>query len=371
MKRNRDTFFPANSDKPLGMWRGCTHSNHTANDNDVVNRAAHITADEKDSFWSGNDYYVYDGKDVYWGTAQVVGEIALALITFGASAEVSASKAAAQTAVATDRAVKAQRAITLAKRAEKLKNIEKAAQTAGDTAKVAKAQQLGLETRQAARLALEQAGAGPVSSLTNTEALANMGRLLEASGVAAEKTAAAKPLTWVSALAKPWRLVKPGLQTLKPKNIASLYGKGVTWTQRIKRATITAGGVGFGTALIQAFGYSSAAVKNYADGVSFNSFGLLSADDLEGRENEVSHGAWLMFEESGEVNEGDTLNEALAWAEDFTDQLNKINAQDPQCDIDIYVVQPGISNASKLGTREIYYTIMNPAGSLRVSTNKR
>lgn len=366
MKRNRDTFFPDNSDKPLGLWAGCTHSNHMAADNDVVNRAAHITFDEKDSFWTGNDYYVYDGEDVYWGTAQLIGEIALAVVTFGAGSAVSASKAAAQTAVATDRAVKAQRAITLAKRAEKLKKMEDSYTAAGQTAKATKAAQLAKETRQSARLALEQAGAGPVNQLTSTETIANMGRLLEASGVAQETTAAVKPLTWVSALAKPWRLVKPGLQTLKPSNVAKLYGPGVSWGQRIKRAAITAGGAGLGVALIKAFGYSSASTE-IMDNVKFNSFGLLSADDLEGRDNVVSHGAWIQFEESGEINEDDTLNEALAFAEAFQQDMNTINAEDPQCDVDIYVVQPGISNPEKLGTREVYYVIQNPGASLRVS----
>lgn len=366
MKRNRDTFFPDNSDKPLGLWGGCTHSNHMADDDDIVNRAAHITFDEKDSFWTGNDYYVYDGEDVYWGTATLVGEIALALITLGGSTVVSASKATAQTAVATDRAIKAQRAITLAKRAEKLKQLEQSYATAGRADKAAKAAQLAKETRQGARLALEQAGAGPVPQLTNTATISNMARLLEASGVANETMAGAKAITWVSALAKPWRLIKPGMTALKPKNVAKLYGPGVTWGQRIKRAAITAGGVGLGTALIQAFGYSSASAE-IMENVKFNSFGLLSADDLEGRDNVVSHGAWIQFEESGEINPNDTLNEALAFAEAFHEDMKKINAEDPQCEVDIYVVQPGISNPDKLGTREVYYVIQNPGSTLRVS----
>ena len=368
MKKNKDRFFPANSDKLLGMTRGCTHGNHMAHDKDVVNRAAHITMDEKDSFWTGNDYYVYDGEDVYWGTAQLVGEVAAAVLTLGASSAVSASRAAAGTAVATDRAIKAQRAITLAKRAQKLKEIENAATGAGDAARAARAANLGREARQAARLALEEAGAGPVGALTNTDALVNMGSLLEASGVAAETTAAARPLTWVSALAKPWRLVRPGLNTLKPTNVARLYGPGVSWGQRIKRAALTAGGVALGTELIKAFGYSSANVKDYADGVGFNSFGLLSADDLDGRENVVSHGAWIEFSETGEVSPDDTLNEALAFAEAFQKDMDSVNKSDPLCDVDIYVVQPGISNPAKLGTKEIYYIIQNPGGSLRVST---
>ena len=92
MKSHRDEFFPANSDKALGLARACTHSNHMAHDKDVINRAAHITMNEQDSFWKGSDYYVYDGQDVYWGWATIAGEVALALLTMGLSAEVAAAK---------------------------------------------------------------------------------------------------------------------------------------------------------------------------------------------------------------------------------------------------------------------------------------
>lgn len=352
MKRNRSTFYPDNSDKPLGMWRGCTHSNHMAADNDVVNRAAHLTMNEEDSFFTGNDYYVYDGQDVYWGTAQLIGEVALALVTLGGSAAASGTAAAGQSISAASKMVTGVRLTKDASKIDKAVKAAKAAQAGSSVA--AKA------SRVDAIKALADAGV-TVKAGTRASQLKNIGNVVEtaAKGI--------KPIAWTSAFTKPWRLIKPGISSLKPKNIQALYGPGVSWGQRLKRASLTVGGTALGVELIKAFGYSSAAVNNYADGVSFNSFGLLSADDLEGRENVVSHGAWLQIEEGGAVNEDDPLNEALAFAEAFTEDMIKINSEDPQCDVDIYVVQPGISNKDKLGVREIYYVIQNPGGSLRVS----
>lgn len=364
MKSHKADFFPANSDKALGMARACTHGNHTAHDKDVVNRAAHLTMNEKDSFWSGNDYYVYDGEDVYWGWASIAGEVALALATFGLSAEAqlaTGSVAAASTSVSA-----AHTAITAVKLTKDSAKIQKAI-TAAKAAKAGK-DTAAVTSRSNAIKALADAGI-TVKKGTRATELVKIGNTLEnaASGI--------KSFAWTSALATglthPWRLVKNGITSLKPKNLSKLYGKGATWGQRFKTTipVATVAGVSLWQELAKAWGYSTASL-NIDDNVKFNSFGLLSADDLEGRENEVSHGAWLQFDEVGTVNTDDALHEALAFAEAFQEDMQKINTEDPQCDVDIYVVQPGISNPNKLGTREVYYIIQNPAGTLSVSTTK-
>ena len=354
MKQHKSQFYPDNSNKMLGIARACTHGNHTANDKDVINRATHITMDEADSFWKGNDYYVYDGEDVYWGWAQAVGEVALAIVTLGISAEATAANAAVQGAnVAVQGASKAVAASKITKNSAKIAK-------AAEVAKKAKAGSSAAATasRAEATKALAEAGI-TVKKGTRATELVKIGTALET---------ASKGITdvkWVSSLARPWKMVKPGMTTLNPKNTAKVYGKGVTWGQRIKRGAIQAATPVIGVELIKAFGYSSASYK-LDDNLKFNSFGLLSADDLEGRENEVSHGAWIKFEEAGAINEDDTLKEALRFAEEFQEDVSDINKQDPLCDVDIYVVQPAISNPKTMGKREVYYIIQNPGGSLRV-----
>ncbi len=367
MKSHKSDFFPGNSDKTLGLARACTHGNHTAHDKDVVNRAAHLTMNEDDSFWSGNDYYVYDGEDVYWGWASIAGEVALALITFGLSAEAQmAAKGVAAAGTTVQSAHGAITTVKLTKDADKIKKaiaVAKAAKAGKTTAAV--------KSRSDAVKALAEAGI-TVKKGTRATELVKIGNTLETA------TSGLKTFSWTSALStgltRPWRLVKNGITNLKPKNLSKLYGKGVTWGQRFKvtAPTATIAGVSLWQELKKAWGYSTAAVSISENdkNVSFNSFGLLSADDLEGRENVVSHGAWLQFDEMGTANENDALHEALAFAEAFQEDLQKINTEDPLCDVDIYVVQPGISNPSKLGTREVYYIIQNPGGSLQVSSKR-
>lgn len=383
MKSHKDEFFPGNSDRALGLRRACTHGNHMAHDKDVVNRAAHMTMNEDNSFWKGNDYYIYDGEDVYWGWATIAGEVALALATLGASAAAQASATSAQAAAAA-----AQAAATASNTLKSTYSVIKTVDLTTDTKKIDRAIKLSkaakkgtdtaaVDSRAAATQALADAGITLKTNRTAEQikavgnALNGVNKSLKGAGAHAGAT-----ISWTTAmvtgLKNPWRLVKDGITTLKPKNLAKLYGPGVSWGRRFKNAipVTTVAGVSLWNELRKAWGYSTAAVK-IDDNLKFNSFGLLSADNLENRENEVSHGAWLKFDEIGTANEDDALNEALAFAEAFQEDLTKANLKDPLCDdLDIYVVQPGVSNPEKMRTREVFYVIQNPAGSIRVSTPK-
>ena len=352
MKSHRDMFFPGNSDKALGMARACTHSNHMAHDNDVINRATHTVMNQNDSFWSGSDFYVYDGQDVYWGWAAIAGEVALALATFGISAEASAAKAAVQISNAGVKTIQASsKAITSIKLTKNTTKLKKAA----DAAKAAKAGK-DATTRTQAIDALADAGI-TVKKGTTAKSLNNIGKALESA------IATAKPASWTSSLWRPWKLVASDAKNIVPKT-ANALGPGATWSQRFKTLAIAGGAVGanyFGRELLKSFGYSTAALKDPTTGdVSFNSFGLLSDDNEEGRENVVSHGAWIQFETIGTQNEDDALNEATRFAEELTEAINQVNATDPQCDVDVYVVQPAISNPKKLpGAKAMWYIIQN------------
>lgn len=362
MKQHRNEFYPDNSDRTMGWHRACTHSNHMAHDKDVINRATHIQMGQKDSYWSGSDFYVYDGADVYWGWATIAGEVALALLTFGISAEVTAAKTVAQI---TDAGVKTVKGASSAVTAVKLSKDGKKVQKAIEAAKAAK--KADAASRTAAIDALSDAGI-TVRNTANYKSLNAIGRALESA-------AALKPVSWVSSLRHPWKLVASGAKNIVPKT-ANALGPGSTWSKRFATLAIGGGAVGanyFGRELIKAFGYSSAALKDPQTGnVSFNSFGLLSDDDEEGRENVVSHGAWIQFETIGTQNDDDAINEATRFAEELTEEINRINAEDPQCNVDVYVVQPAISNPKKLpGPKAIWYILMNNnTDAFKVRTGK-
>ncbi len=373
MKEHKDKYFPANSNKALGMAKGCTHGNHTAHDKDVINRAAHMTfPEEEDSFWKGNDYYVYDGEDVYWGTAVVLGEIALTLLTLGISAEaqsVAATKAGIEVANAAPKVVKS------AKLVNDTKKIEEAAKAASAITKTSSAAEKASAIKK-----LGEAGV-QVSNKIGYLQLNKIG-----SALTFQKAG------WVSTLihGSKWSMLKNGVTRLTPK-AKDIFNSGASLGRTLAVGALAYGGVKTADslsdkahdifiAILKANGYSTSSVPitddpQYKD-LKFNSFGLLSADDIEGHENDISHGTWLMFDKLGEINSGDESNpgdaenEAAAFAEEFAKNVRTANAETPLCDVDIYVVQPVIGDPLNKGKKDIYYWLYtDPTANLRVESH--
>ena len=377
MKEHKNTYYPANSDKVLGITKGCTHGNHTANDKDVINRATHVTMDEKDSFFSGNDYYVYDGEDVYWGTAVVVGEIALALLTLGASAE---AQALTDAKLANDirKVGKSTKAATVAiKDTEKVQKAAAAAQNLTKTSTAAEKAKVITDLR-AAGVTIPQS--------TGYKQLQQIGSILSNS----------KNVSWTSALihGNKWRMLKEGSKNIVPTT-KKIFGTGASLGRSLATTALVVGGTTvanslsdtahkFFISLLKANGYSTASTSITDDpkykNLKFNSFGLLSADDIEDHENDVSHGTWLQFDTVGEYNSGDknnpgdAENEAARFAQEFAKDVKKVNANDPLCDIDIFVVRPVIGDPFNKGQSDIYYLLYTDPtadnNSLRIESNK-
>ncbi len=359
MKENKAAYFPSNSDKTLGITKGCTHGNHTANDNDVINRAAHKTMAEEDSFWTGNDYYVYDGEDVYWGTAALLGEVALAILTMGASAEAETLHAAK---ISKDVATvgKSIKAVNLVRDTQKVQDAAAAASAITKTSSAAE--------KAAAIKKLSDAGIN-VSNKVGYLQLNKIGHILSST----------KKVGWVSALVtgNKWRLVKNGVKNIAPTS-KKIFGTGATLGRRLAATTLVVGGAGaaiatsdttkdFFVSILKANGYSSATVPvtdnpQYKN-IEFNSFGLLSADNIEDHDNDISHGTWVRFDVVGESysgdaeNPGDAENEASRFAQEFAKDVREINKEDPLCDIDIFVVRPFIGDPLNKGKKDIYYLL--------------
>lgn len=374
MKQHKDKYFPENSGKVLGMAKGCTHGNHTANDNDVINLAAHKTMAEENSFFTGNDYYVYDGEDVYWGTAMMVGEIALALITLGVSAEAEAMSMTATNARVASEIGKIGKstkntivAITDTQKAQKAAEAAKAltkTSTAADKAKVIQE--------------LKDAGI-TVSNRVGYRQLQQIGTIISNTS---------SKVSWTSALihGNKWRLLKNGATKIVPK-AKNIFSTGASIGRTLAIGALAYGGVKAADSfsdtahdifisVLKANGYSTATMPitdnpQYKD-LKFNSFGLLSADNIEGHENDVSHGTWLQFDSTGEIQLGDAENEAAAFAEAFAEDVRIYNKETPLCDIDIFVVQPVIGDPLKTGKKDIYYLLYtDPKANLRVESSKK
>ena len=109
---------------------------------------------------------------------------------------------------------------------------------------------------------------------------------------------------------------------------------------------------------------SSTSVE-YSNGIEFKPLCLLSADDLNGQENEVNYGMWLMWE----GNSTDTTDDDAAFLQsmDFAEKFNYVlneyqDEHGKNCNVDIYVVRPIIrlDESDPDNTKgELFYLFMN------------
>ena len=110
---------------------------------------------------------------------------------------------------------------------------------------------------------------------------------------------------------------------------------------------------------------TSSTSQEYSNGIEFKPLCLLSADDLEGQDNVVNYGMWLMWE----GNSTDPADDDAAYlqAMDFAAKFHYVledyqQEHGKKCNVDIYVVRPIIrideSDPENL-TGEMFYLFMN------------
>ncbi len=105
--------------------------------------------------------------------------------------------------------------------------------------------------------------------------------------------------------------------------------------------------------------------QQYSNGIEFKPLCLLSADDLEGQENEVNYGMWLMWEgaSTDPANDDAAFLQAMDFAEKFNYVLNEYQDEHGKnCNVDIYVVRPIIrlDESDPDETKgELFYLFMN------------
>lgn len=111
---------------------------------------------------------------------------------------------------------------------------------------------------------------------------------------------------------------------------------------------------------------TSSTSKEFSNGIEFKPLCLLSADDLEGQENVVNYGMWLMWvgNSTDAADDDAAYLQAMDFASKFFYELDEI--QDtynvPFCNVDIYVVRPIIKlDETNMDDPkgELFYLFMN------------
>ena len=382
----------------------CTSKSALANDSDTINKVMHQVVDmEKDT----NDYYVAGDVNLQWiSYAEIAAEIIITIVTYGAGeAALVGAKGAQATKTAknlskevkalsklddvqdyiktahkiskyTDdiadlekaakAAKKADNAVDAAKKADQikdlkqeLKNATKEAEQMVKTSKNVKKYKEAADTftevmkyRRALR-AFKRPQTGNIL-VRNLKKLKAAGKTLKASNNGAKM------------LKKAGRVARSGMSSRSAKIGDWLFDATLKHGARLGRFTRDVGLVyGAITFLGDMYDYTSTTSKEFSNGIEFKPLCLLSADDLEGHENEVNYGMWLMWEGNSTDSADDDAAylQAMDFASKFYYQLDEYQDEHgAECNVDIYVVRP-IIRLDETNTTdpkgELFYLFMN------------
>lgn len=109
------------------------------------------------------------------------------------------------------------------------------------------------------------------------------------------------------------------------------------------------------------YDWTETSTGEFTSGVEFAPLLLLSADDLQGQENVVNHGMWLMWagDSISAADDDAAYLQAMDFAAKFHQDLSEYqNDTASPCNVDIFVVRPVLRNPGTENT-ELYYLIMN------------
>lgn len=110
------------------------------------------------------------------------------------------------------------------------------------------------------------------------------------------------------------------------------------------------------------YDWTNTSTDEFTNGVNMKPLLLLSADDIEGQDNIVNYGMWLMWAGDSSVAEDDDAAylQAMDFAQKFYQDLTETQEADNRhaCDVDIYVVRPIIRNPGR-ESQSLYWLFMN------------
>lgn len=421
----------------------CSDKSALSNDNTMVNKVMHKTVNNPDD---SNDYYIAGDKDLRWiSVAEIVAEIVISIVTWGAGAAVAggakmarATKILGTTAKNMKRLSKVDKVKDFIKVQAKAKNMAKYADDLTDLERILKNENkyekiLSNTTKGSKKYIrtterLEKIRADKASKIKSIgkdaddisfkninkidelkknnakeleELTKDMDKMKGGSKDVREYAKQAdayddtlkyvkelksyKQPTTGNVLTRTWQRAKNLRKTMKIINSSS---KKLNAAEKIGRHGMKSGkirnflfhttkknvaslgkfiemGGALGLALTflgEMYDVTSVETSEFTNNIDMKPYLLLSADDIDGQDNVVNYGMWLMWLGDSVSEEDD--NAAYLQAMDFAQKFHQdlIETQDEEnsqiCDVDIYVVRPIIRNPGT-DNESLYWLIMN------------
>jgi hypothetical protein len=175
--------------------------------------------------------------------------------------------------------------------------------------------------------------------------------------------------TGARTMSKAGRIARGGMSSRSMRVLEWLTDQTLKHGSRLGRFESKLGQIYGATTVLKIVGdlydYTSATSKEFTNGITFKPLCLLSADDIEGQDNVVNYGMWLMWTGNAATQADDdaAFLQAMDFASKFYFQLDEYqDTHTPQCNVDIYVVRPIIRlDETNLEDPdgELFYLFMN------------
>ena len=367
---NIDTLFP----------RGnmCTGKSALTNDNTMINRAMRETVNLEDDT---NDYYVAGDANLQWISYLEIGlDVIITVATMGGGTAVLGATKAARASRALHGLTSTMRALRqtdsvrdyirltqqYARATSELRAIDRATDAAGYARKAAEVENY----------------ANAIRTLETTDD--NVRRYRQASQTFSSLNQyrrtlrSLRPAQRGNIIARAWRAIRAansgGKQIRAAAKIArssTLSGRVRDWLFQSTLANVGAlarlertGGFIYGALnfIGGMYDWTETSTGDFTSGIEFKPLTLLSADDLQGQENVINHGMWLMWAGDAYTAADDdaAFLQAMDFANKFHFNLDSIQTDENNraCNVDIYVVRPIIRNPGT-NSAELYYLVMN------------
>jgi cell fate (sporulation/competence/biofilm development) regulator YmcA (YheA/YmcA/DUF963 family) len=371
IKNNIDSLYPS------GRGSNCTDRSAKSRDNTTINTVMreHTIDIEDDS----NDYYIAGDVNLQWlSYAEMALDVVITVATFGAGTMVMGTTKAARASRAlkgmsttlrtlskSDDVVKYVRAI---RQAEKLTDEIKTLDKVADATKIAD------KTDELKKLQ---------DSIKNMEKIDDVKKYRDTSRAFSEANAVRRGLRAIRSaqrgniMARMARATKAAWTGGTKINKAAKLGRSGKISTRIRdwlfNSTMknigtlgkieATGGLLYGAIKFAGdmYDWTETSTGDFTSGVEFAPLLLLSADDLQGQENVVNHGMWLMWagDSVSAADDDVAYLQAMDFAAKFHQDLSEYqNDTATPCNVDIFVVRPVLRNPGS-NNPELYYLIMN------------
>jgi hypothetical protein len=368
IEENIKTFYPKGG--------RCTSKSALANDNYLINVAVKKTVDIKDD---SNDYYVAGDVNLQWiSYAEIALDVAITFATIGVGTAVlgttkavratKAAKGLVQTMHTLEKSDKVRDFIRMSQQstraAEELKTIDRTTDAARYAAKSDEIKRLGDGIRDLEKLEdvrKYKNAAGAFEDVMKLRRAMKAWRIPQRGNVIARSWRSLRAINGGNkVIGQGAKIARAGMKSGRIRDW--LFHSTLKNVGRLARLERT-GGIIYGALKFVGgmYDWTETSTGDFTNGIQFKPLGLLSADDLQGQENVVNHGMWLMWagDSASPADDDAAYLQALDFAAKFHQDLTETQENKGNlCSVDIYVVRPIIRNPGE-DDSSLYYLIMN------------